>query len=348
MADTRGAVKQTKPTSDEELAKSLPQGFVAAKDLDTLAAALRDSSYTPRTDDELRQQAQALYQNQYDAARLTAQQNYDTTAAALQNQLDQLDTSYARQTEAQQEANRQSLSNQDRYSLGRGMQRSTFNNATIGNLQIAGDKALNQIQQNRTAQESSIASQQALAKQQLQQNLAAADTQYQNNVIARILEMQDQDWQRQQQMDAQRNSLQMQLYQLQQADRKSSGYSGGGGGSYNSSSSSSTGGTTNNNTSSTPALDALGGRDYSTPGGTTTPAGTTTPTGMTTPSGALGIWHTLNSTARKVQTLTPNRGSTDGVGGGTQNLLNSIPTPIQNSSTRLRQNINDPRKNNIR
>lgn len=341
MADTRGAVKQTKTTSDEELAKNLPQGFVAAKDLDTLAAALRDSSYTPRTDDELRQQAQALYQNQYDAARLTAQQNYDTTAAALQNQLDQLDTSYARQTEAQQEANRQSLSNQDRYSLGRGMQRSSYNNATIGNLQVAGDKALNQIQQNRTAQESSIASQQALAKQQLQQNLAAADTQYQNNVIARILEMQDQDWQRQQQMDAQRNQLQMQLYQLQQTDRKSSGYGGGGGGSYNSSSSSSsTGGTTNNNTSSTPALDALGGRDYSTPGASTT----------TRPSGKLGTLPTVSQPAQAATTNTArtSAASSGTVYGGARNTLNNIPTPIQNSSTRLRPNINDPRKNNIR
>lgn len=300
MADTRGAVKQTKTTSDEELAKNLPQGFVAAKDLDTLAAALRDSSYTPRTDDELRQQAQALYQNQLDAAKLTAQQNYDTTAAALQNQLDQLDTSYARQTEAQQEANRQSLSNQDRYSLGRGMQRSTYNNATIGNLQIAGDKALNQIQQNRTAQESSIASQQALAKQQLQQNLAAADTQYQNNVIARILEMQDQDWQRQQQMDAQRNQLQMQLYQLQQTDRKSSGYGGGGGGSYNSSSSSSSTTTTAPSTSSTPALDGLGtgNRDYSTPPGATVtpPTTTTTPaaSGRRTTTPATGYEPSVN------------------------------------------------------
>lgn len=194
-------------------------GFTSAYDLGSLAAALQRTGYTPRTDEELRRQAEAMYKSQYDQSRLSAQQSYDTTALALQQQLAQLGMSYDRQIEAQKAATQKALSQQDRYSLQRGMQRSSYNNATIGNLQIAGAKAIDQILQGRTLAESQIGQQQTLLAKQLAEKLSAADSKYQADIIARIMEMQDQDWQRQYQTTKDFDDLQIQLYKLMQEDK---------------------------------------------------------------------------------------------------------------------------------
>lgn len=203
--------------------------FKAPKSVDELAESLSASQFTPKTDAELRSQAETMYKNQRDQAILSAQQSHDSSVAALNSQLAALDTAYARQAEQQKQATAASRANADRQSLSRGMQRSSYNNATLANIDLAGEKALAQIAQNKTNDENSVNSQISQLQQQLQQNISSANSSFENSVLAKLAELQADQYSKQQTADATNNDILMQLYQLQKnaEGTKSSGRGGG-------------------------------------------------------------------------------------------------------------------------
>lgn len=196
----------------------MPSSYVGARSIEELAAALTKLSYTPRTEQQRREQSENLYRNQLEQALLSAQQQYDTSDLALQNQLSGLETATQRQIEAQRQNTANAISSADRRALGRGMQRSTYNNSVLANLQRKGDEAEAQIQQNRTDKENTVAAQRALLSQQLAQNQTAAQSQYENNVLARMMELEQQDYERGLAADQFNSNTQLQLYSAQQAD----------------------------------------------------------------------------------------------------------------------------------
>lgn len=201
--------------------------YTAPKTVDELASMLENSAYTPKSDAELRTAAENMYRNQRDQAILSAQQTRDASVSALNSQLDALGTSYARQREQQQQATVQSRANADRQSLSRGMQRSSYNNATLANIDLAGNKALAQIDQNQTDDTNSIKAQISQLEQQLQQNLASANSTYENNVLAKLQELQDAEYSRRLAAEDTANDIRFKLYQYQQA--AGGGTSSGGG-----------------------------------------------------------------------------------------------------------------------
>lgn len=203
--------------------------FRAPKSVDELAESLSASQFTPKTDAELRSQAETMYKNQRDQAILSAQQSHDSSVAALNSQLAALDTAYARQAEQQKQATAASRANADRQSLSRGMQRSSYNNATLANIDLAGEKALAQIAQNQTNDVNSVNSQIAQLQQQLQQNISSANSSFENSVLAKLAELQADQYSKQQSAQATNNDILMQLYQLQK-NAESSKTSGRGGG----------------------------------------------------------------------------------------------------------------------
>ena len=196
----------------------MPSNYVGARSIEELAAALTKLSYTPRTEQQRREQSENLYRNQLSQALLSAQQQYDTSDLALQQRLTGLEAATQRQIEAQRQNTANAISSADRRALGRGMQRSTYNNSVLANLQRKGNEAEAQIQQNRTDQEDAVAAQRALLAQQLAQNQTAAQSQYENNVIASMQQMEDQDYQRGLAADQFNSNTQLQLYQAQQQD----------------------------------------------------------------------------------------------------------------------------------
>ena len=191
--------------------------YTAPKTVDELASMLENSAYTPKSDAELRTAAENMYRNQRDQAILSAQQTRDASVSALNSQLAALDTSYARQREQQQQATAQSRANADRQSLSRGMQRSSYNNATLANIDLAGNKALAQIGQNQTNDINSIKAQISQLEQQLQQNLASANSTYESNVLAKLQELQDAEYSRRLAAEDTANDIRFKLYQYQQA-----------------------------------------------------------------------------------------------------------------------------------
>lgn len=190
-----------------------------ATTIEELRNKLNTSTYTPKTDEQIQQEAQNRYKGTYDQNRLNVQQNYDTTAQALKNQLDTLGTAYARQEQQARENTAAAISAADRRSIGRGMQRSSYNAATLANMQNQGNETLADIAADRTAAENAIAAQQTLAAQQLQQQLAQLDSGYASDVQAAIDALKEQEYARKTEADQYTNALLMQLYEMQEASK---------------------------------------------------------------------------------------------------------------------------------
>lgn len=185
--------------------------------IEELRAKLQTSAYQPKTDEQMQQEAQNRYKGVYEQQKLSAQQNYDSTAQALQNQLATLGTAYDRQAKEAQAATDAAISAADRRSLSRGMQRSSYNAATLANLANKGNEVLADIQADRTAAEGDIAGKQTLAAQQLRDQLAQLDNTYAADVQAAIDALKEQEYARQQEADQYNNSLLMQLFEMEEA-----------------------------------------------------------------------------------------------------------------------------------
>jgi len=180
-----------------------------------LRAQLGNPTYTVRTDDEIKAQAEQQYAAELAAKKLAAQQSYDATDTALKNQYATLDQSYAKQASTVATNTRQSYSAADRQALSRGMQRSSYNNATLSNVNLAGDKAQSELQQSRTNDVNNLESQRSTLARQLAESLQGYDTQNQSNVLAYVNTLKDQDYQRKTAAEQNAANLALQLYQLQ-------------------------------------------------------------------------------------------------------------------------------------
>lgn len=209
-----------------------------AMTLDELRQQLTMDTYTPKTDEQMREEANKQYASVYGQKKLAAQQTFDQTDLALSNQLASLDQSYAKQREAAAKATRASQSSLDRYSLQRGMQRSSFNAASQSNILAEGEKTLADINQSETVARQNIESQRAQLASQLAAQLGQYDVDYANDVQAYFNQLRQQDEASRVEADKYRNQLLMALYEYDQKGG-SSGGGGSRGGSYASASSSS-------------------------------------------------------------------------------------------------------------
>lgn len=100
--------------------------------------------------------------------------NWAATDLALKQQKKALELAYKRQLEDSGKAYELAGSQSERNMLAKGMQRSSYGAATLGNINIAGADAKDDILENRTMALSNLAEQRALLKTQLAQQLAAA------------------------------------------------------------------------------------------------------------------------------------------------------------------------------
>lgn len=155
-------------------------------DSDQLAKTLTTQAATPRTEEQLRAEAERAVGSLYSEKQLAAQQRYDREQGALRSQLDALGTSYQRQTEQAEKNTRLALSGADQRALSRGMGRSSYNLATLGNIQSEGNRTLDYIQQNRTNQEGAINQQLTQQSQQLADLLAEYKTNRETDIMARM------------------------------------------------------------------------------------------------------------------------------------------------------------------
>lgn len=200
-----------------------------AMTVDELRRQLTMDTYTPKTDEQMREEANQQYASQYNQKKLSAQQTYDQTDLALTNQLASLGQSYEKQREAAGKATRASQSSLDRYSLQRGMQRSSFNAASQANILSEGEKTLADINQTETNARQSLESQRTQLASQLAAQLGQYDVDYASDVQAYFNQLKQQDETARTEADKYRNQLLMALYEYEQQNGGSSGGGGSGG-----------------------------------------------------------------------------------------------------------------------
>lgn len=162
-------------------------------DANKLPEVLNTMEYTARTDDQLRAEAEQRVGSLYNQKNLAINQQYARTTGSLKSQLDSLAETYAGQKEQAAENTKQAISKQDRSGLSRGMGRSSYLQATLGNMQTQGNKLLNQIDTAQTNQTNAINSQLQLADQQLGEILAAYQVDKETDILARMDELRSTD-----------------------------------------------------------------------------------------------------------------------------------------------------------
>ena len=195
-----------------------------ATSLEELIAKLTQTSsnsYTPLTQEEMQKQAEDRYASVYGQKRLTAQQQYDSNDQALAQQLAGLQATYDKQREQSAENYRKSRAEADRHMLSRGMQRSSYNNATLSNIDLAGDKAQQAINDTQAQQEGNIGEQRRQLSQQLAAQLAQYDEAQQQDILAYVDQLEAREYDRSTADRNTQNQLAMAIYEYQhQAERE--------------------------------------------------------------------------------------------------------------------------------
>ena len=172
------------------------------------------SSYVPKTADQIRQQAQGEYQSYYDQLRLAAQQAQARNDLALQQQREGLQRTYDKQREASQREYENAYSRADRQQLSRGMQRSSYTAQVLANLTQEGAEAQQELWDAQGAAEGNIDAQRTQLAAQLADQLSQYSASEAADVLARIKELEDQEYDRGRENDQYKNSLSAQIYQF--------------------------------------------------------------------------------------------------------------------------------------
>ncbi len=185
-----------------------------AQTLENLIAQLEsEKPYKALSEDDIRKQAQNRYQSEYGQKRLEAQQSFETSDAALARELSGLQASYdSRRASAQKQTN-DAYSQADRHSLSRGMQRSSYNEANLTNVLLAGQAEQHAIDREQTQKEADVAEKRTQLSTQLAQTLRQLDSDRQSDEQAYIDELTEREYQREQDSRANRDALTMQLYE---------------------------------------------------------------------------------------------------------------------------------------
>ncbi len=170
--------------------------------------------YTPKTSEQIREQAAGEYKSYYDTARQTAQQTFERGDLALQQQKEGLGASYDKLREDSAKQYAKAYSQTDRAMLGRGMQRSSYGAQTLANLLQEGAEAQQDIGDAQAAAEGEIDAQRTQLAEQLAAQLGQYNLNEQADILARIRELEDQEYDRGLTAQNREDSVALQLYQL--------------------------------------------------------------------------------------------------------------------------------------
>lgn len=187
---------------------------MASKSLQELQDKLQSIQYTPKTDEQIKAQAEGEYKSYYDQLRLAAQQQKDASDLALQQRREGLKATYDKQREQSARDYASAYSSADRLALSRGMQRSSYNSQTLANINTKSAEAQQSISDQQAAAEGDIDEQRTLLAQQLAQQLSQYTASQAADVLNRIRELEDQEYQRATEAQQYNNSLVQQIYQL--------------------------------------------------------------------------------------------------------------------------------------
>lgn len=211
--ETESKIDPIEPFEPGELDTSIYQDLYGS--LSDLQAVYDESMkpYTPKTMEEMQQQAQQEYDSYYTQLRLAAEQSQEAQDLALQQQREGLQSSYDKAREASAQQYRQAYSQADRQMLSRGMQRSSYTGQTLANISAQGAEAQQALWDEQIAAETHIDQQRTQLAQQLAAQLASYDAQQASDILARLQALEDTEYDRSVQAGQQRASLATQMFQ---------------------------------------------------------------------------------------------------------------------------------------
>lgn len=187
--------------------------MASSSTLQQISELRRGWNYTPKTDAELRTQAEGEYQSYYDQLRLAAQQQQAASDLRLAQQREGLATTYDKQREQSAKQYAQAYSQADRQLLRRGMQRSSYGAQSLANISTQGAEAQQTIADAQAAAEANIDAQRTLLQQQLAAQMSQYTASQQSDVLNRLRQLQDQEYNRQVDAWKSQSTLLQQLYQ---------------------------------------------------------------------------------------------------------------------------------------
>ena len=199
-------------------------GMANANMSDTLKRLLEQynstPTYTPKSAEQIRAQAENEIGHHYDQLRLSATQAQNRSDLALQQQQANLARSYEKQREASAAQYADAYSQTDRHMLSRGMQRSSYAAQTLANLRQAGVEAQDAIYDQQVSAEADVGAQRAQLAMQLAEQLGQYDASEAADILNRIRELEEQDYALGQDSAQQQNSLAAQIYQMMYQEQR--------------------------------------------------------------------------------------------------------------------------------
>lgn len=184
--------------------------------LEKLIANLQgNAAYKPLTQEEIRKQSEQRYQSVYDEKRLSAKQNYENEDAALARELAGLQKSYDDRRASASAQTKHAYSQADRHALSRGMQRSSYNEATLANIDLAGNADLRRIDEAQTEHEIQIGEKRTLLGKQLSDTLSQLSASQRSDELAYADELAAREYDRGVNSANTANQLAMKLYEYQ-------------------------------------------------------------------------------------------------------------------------------------
>ena len=153
-------------------------------------------AYTAKTAEAIQSQAATEYQSYYDQLKLAAQQQTGTQDLLYQQQKSGLGTTYGTQVTASQKEYANTYSQAARETLSRGMQRSTYNNQTLANVNTKAAEAKQTIYDAQAAAESNIEAQRTSLASQLAAQIMQYDASQAADIQKRIAEIGTEEYQK--------------------------------------------------------------------------------------------------------------------------------------------------------
>lgn len=220
-SDGTGSSSTSTTVSGTETTDKNTSGVQAAMDaaknnekLADLINQLKSDSYMPLTPEQIKQQAENQYKSYYDQLRLAANQSTDRQNLALENQKANLQQSYDKQRQNTAKQYRQAYSQADRQALSRGMQRSSYNNQSLSNIDLKAAEAQKDLFNEQTTEENKISSQQTQLAAQLADQLSQYDASEAADVLKRMDELEAREYDRKTTAENNKNTLTLQIYSI--------------------------------------------------------------------------------------------------------------------------------------
>ncbi|GHU79663.1 hypothetical protein AGMMS49992_31900 [Clostridia bacterium] len=178
-----------------------------------LMAALDQSRYTQKGADALSGEARSMYDPIYSAERQGLAHQAEQNALQLEQELRGLDSSYDRAREDTAKSFADAYSQTGNAMLARGMQRSSYGQQIQSNIQIAGGRAQQDINQQQANAETKIRETASMYDRQFRESLTRLAADYETNVTNYRTQLEQREYDRYWQSQQAMNNLNLAIYQ---------------------------------------------------------------------------------------------------------------------------------------